>query len=748
MPTFKAFSQGEEGTFDPVSAIQQQNPGLKDFRITDYDPKTKTIKAESADGQHELNVPEYAKSLGVNVMELEGDFNDASTALDSSPVSSWQRFRLGLATSETAEVKQIYDAIAKTGATPELDARVEKNQHRALSILKKEFDDAKVSNGEYVVKKDGIWHKVDAPGLSKGDVAQFAGASGLNILGTIIGGGIGALGGSVAPGPGNVAGAVAGSTAGSAIGEAAENLLSYAIERDQIDVKGASQDILTESVMNLVGEGTVRAGWAVGKKAALSAAETTAGKVVAKAAEAAKTQTINGFKAFAQKANPKVKDGMAALFSFANNNLSRSATREMLESPTTVQEAMATGERFRVNPQVVQDQMVETLQGGIEAVEKANQAQYGVMLDGMKAKADKNVVLDLADTVKQFNKILYGTDNVLESGAARENRNFLDPVINETKDMIAKLRGKAVAKPILDAEGNVISGGLKPAELTGAQAIEALNQMKMSTTHKLKKLGAFNAKGATTDARTLMAAHEMENFIDSKIWAIANTLNLKDEVKAARTLYGQTKDSLKVINGKIMSETNPITNMTKIARDELGADASAAFSRLEGLPGGKKLKEALRKVRVMQSGIEMSPRLALQRGEARGAAVGGGMAATAWANPSTLPLMIPFASPRAAGFMARNLAGTGGIPQAAARTVGQAAGLTGKAARGAARMLTNQAAIAGFINTLSRQQKDMLLKDPEAFGKFVQETSKFNEASMQINEDMVIDAGIKANGGQ
>lgn len=734
---------GKVQTFDAVSYLKSSMPGAQ---VKDYNPETGEITINDGQADRQLDVRGFMAANGMTPTDSKS-FNDASTALDSSPVSSWQRFRLGLATSETAEVKQIYDAIAKTGATPELDARVEQNQHRALSILKKEFEDAKVNNGEYVVKKGGVWHKVDAPGLSSGDVAQFAGASGLNILGTMIGGGIGALAGTAAPGPGNVAGAVAGSTAGAAAGEAVENLLSYAIERDQIDVKGASQDILTESLMNLVGEGTFRAGWAVGKKAALSAAETTAGKVVAKAAEAAKTQTINGFKAFSEAAHPKVKDGMAALFAFSNNNLSRSATREMLESPATVQEAMATGVRFQEAPEVVQNEMVKILQTGLEGVEDANQKQFGVMVASLKQAADKQpgtVSLNLNETLQNLEKLL--------EGASPEKRNFLDPVITKTKELIEKYQTKKSGpiRTLLDASGNVIPLKETPTILEGSRAIEALHNLKLSTTEKLKKLGGFtkNTVDSLTDADTLETAFKMETFLDDKIIAAGKQLKLSDSVTVARDLYGATKDALRPIKSRIFSEKLPIKNVTAAARDELGVDVSNAFRTLDSLPGGKQLSEALRKVRVMQSGVEMSPRLALQRGEARAAAVSGGMAATAWSNPATLPLMVPFASPRAAGFMARNLAGTGGIPQAAVRTVGQAAGLTGKAARGAARMLTNQAAIAGFLNTLSRQQKDMLLKDPEAFGKFVQETSKFNEASMQINEDMVIDAGIKANGGQ
>lgn len=744
MPSFKVTTKdGQEGSFDPLVAITTQNLGLANARVTGYDAKTKTIKAMSDDGELSLNVPEYAKSMGLNVGDLDGDFNDAATAVDSSPVSMWQRVKLGLANSEAGEAKTLLDSLKNAGAQPEVDARSEANQKNALAFLKKDFQDAKIVNNEYVVKKDGVWHKVDAPGLSAGDVAQFAAANGLNILGSIVGGGLGAAGGAAislpAGGTGAVPGAMAGSAGGAAVMEAAEEALRIAIVGGEVNVEGAAQDILTEGLMGLAGEGAAKAATVAGK-----AAVKGAGKLVPQAADDMAKAAINGMKSFATKADPKVKDMVASLYGTIGPGMSRATTREMIESPETVQQALMTGKMFKSGPDglvKVHTTMVKTLQTSLEGVEAANQARYGEMIEQLAGAADDTITLNLDETLEGLEKIL--------KGASPEKRGFLDPVIGKTKDLIALAKPKKATSVLLDSSGKLIQGTEQPAVLSGPAAIRAMHKLKMSTTEKLGKLGAFskNTVDSLTDADTLKTAIDLEDFLDSKILASADQLNLSKEVQSARELYGATKDALRPIKGKIFSEKMPIANLTKAAREEAGDDVIMAFAALDKLPGGRAVTKAMQQVRIAQAGIETADRWAVPKEAVKQSVAGAGAVATLAANPVMGGMVVgSMFSPRTAGFIARNLTSSGGLAQASkgmAKTVGQAAGISADAAAKAARMLTTRAAVAGYMHTLSRSAKDELLSNPESFKLLMDKAGGLEQEVLNITPGNVMDAAIK-----
>lgn len=742
MPKFKVTTaDGQEGIFDPVVNIVAREPSLAKARITGWDAKSQTIKAVSEQGDDiELNVPQYAASLGIKVKGLEGEFNDSKTAVDSSPVSLWQRFKLGLANSESGEVKTLLDAM-KGVAAPEMDANSEKHQARALAMLRKQFDDAKYVNGEYVVKKEGVWHKADAPGFDAGDALQFAAGNGLNIIASIAAGTLGAVGGSVVPGAGTAAGGIAAAGVGAGLAEAAEEALAYAIVGEGLDVEGALQDITTESIMGLGGEGAAKGVMKVGS-AAVKATRI-------EAVENGVKQTIQGFKNFATKADPKVKDAVAGVYGQIGPGMSRATTREMIESPETVQQALMTGKVFNSGDAgrvKVHTAMVDTLQTAIEGVEHANQELYGAMVDDLAlaaSKSDAPVTLNLNETLEGLEKLL--------KNASPEKRNFLDPVIGKTKELIEAMRPAKAKSVLLDASGKVIEQAEKPAILEGAAAIRALHKLKMSTSEKLGKLGAFtkNTVDSLTDADTLRTAMDMEDFLDSKILAAADTLDLTDSVKAARSLYGETKDALRPIKGKIFSEKMPINNIIKAAREEAGEDVITAFARLDKLPSGKAVTKALRQVRIAQAGIETAPRFAVPKETVKQSVAGAGAVATVAANPVLGSIVVgSMMSPRAAAFVARNLTSSGG----AAKVAGKAAAVTGKAvsmgaegARKAASVLTSRAVVSGFIHTLSREQKDELMRNPEAFQELLSRSGNMEKRGAAVTKEKVMEAAIKAS---
>lgn len=752
MPSFKATTKdGQEGSFDPVASLMAARPELAKARITGYDAKTKTIKAVSDEQEMELNVPEYAKSLGLNVAELEGDFNDASTAVDSSPVSLWQRVKLGLANSESGDAKMLLDRLSSVSSGPALDARDEKNQRKALAFLKADgFDDAKMVNGEYVVKKDGVWHRVDSPGMQAGDLAQFAAGNGLNIIASIAGGAAGAVAGSFVPGAGTAAGAIGGSAGGAALAEAGEEALRIALVGGEVDFEGAAQDIFTEGLMGLVGEGATRAVVGGGKLAAKGAGAVAS----ATGADDAARSLVKGLKGFASKASSSVKDKVASLYGGIGADMAAETTREMLESPETVQQALAAGKTFASGGagQVrVYDDMVDTLANALDNVQDANQKEYGKLVGEIAKAAEKDGTfsINLTEIREQLTDVLKGRG--LLEGASPEKRSFIDPALNIIKEMEEKLAPKKAASTLLDSYGKEIPQNKAPVMLKGSQAIMALHRIKLSTTEKVGKLGGFNkaAVQPLTDANTLNAALDMEHLIDSKIINASKQFKMLPELERARDIYGATKDALLPLKSKVFSEKRPIDNVVKALRNESGIDIDTAFKRFlpdadMPLPGGDKVTKALKRARVIQSGIETHKWLSIAnpKENLKQAALGGGAVALATTAPVVgVPLLASVISPKAAGFIARNMTSSGGMAQGVSRATKMSADGAAKAAR----LLTTRASIAGFMHSLTREQKDNLLRDGNAFNELIGKSEALEQKAMSIDEAAVMNAAVEAS---
>lgn len=746
MPNFKVTTQdGQEGTFDPVEHIVATNPDLAKARITGWDPKTKTIKATSDQGEMELNVPEYAKSLGLNTGDLVGEFNDPKTAVDSSPVSLWQRFKLGLANSESGEVKDLISRLQANSSAPVLDALSEKNQKRALTFLRSEFKDAKYVNGEYVVKQDGVWHKVDAPGISSGDVAQFAASNGLNILGGIAGGTLGLLGGPL--------GAAAGAGIGSGLGEAAEEALRMGLVGGQVDFNGVQQDIMTEAIMGLAGEGAGRgvvAGVKAGGNLALKGAKAALPEAVTQSAEAIATQKIRAFKAFAASAADQVKEMAAGLGAFGPG-MSKNATKAMLESPETVQEAVRAS-KLASTPdglQFVHNEIKDLTQNAWRALKKANQDQFGEFIDQVQKEAAKpenagKVNLNLNDLHNELSAIL--------ETAAKDDRGFLDVARNTVKELIDKAGNKAPKRQLLDHMGRTIQTEEKATVLSGPRALEELRKLKEIVSNNLETLGAYNeGTNVVVNSSTQNAATRMFALIDNKLSESIAALNLSAEAKAANALYGEAKDAIFKLQGKVFSPKMDVDNAVKIARGEIGEAAADSIIQLDKMFPKVGLKKALDKAAVKQSGIESQRMWALPKGEFKSAITASGATGAVLAtNGAALPLVLPLVSPRSAAFVSRNMTTSGGLYQGAKAIAGSAVqnatkaiNMTNEAAQKAASLLLSRASVAGFIHTLPRIERQKLLKDPEAFQQLMQKAGILEQKVQGIDEKTVTEQAIK-----
>lgn len=139
------------------------------------------------------------------------------------------------------------------------------NDKGKLGFLKSKFEDARYDkSGNFVVKKDGLWHRADANGLGDGDAWEISkelakdvmdlGDVAINVAGSMVGAAKGALLGA----PAGPAGAVAGGIVGSGTGGAASEVMRTSLGRlaGTYDATPQEQmkDIGTEFLLSLGGE--------------------------------------------------------------------------------------------------------------------------------------------------------------------------------------------------------------------------------------------------------------------------------------------------------------------------------------------------------------------------------------------------------------------------------------------------------------------------------------------------------------
>jgi len=166
------------------------------------------------------------------------DIGQEDTPIDKSPLSFKQRTFLGFS----------------------------ENQDETINYLKNNFEDAKKNeNGKFLVKSDGLWHRVDEKKITIDDIADGIAEAPVilgGILGEVTGGVIGSVGGV----PGTIAGAVGGGGVGSSAGEVVKQKIGQALGvRDELELN----DILIEGGIGAAGAGLGLVISRLGKKATI-----------------------------------------------------------------------------------------------------------------------------------------------------------------------------------------------------------------------------------------------------------------------------------------------------------------------------------------------------------------------------------------------------------------------------------------------------------------------------------------------
>ncbi len=712
MPIKIKTPDGQEGELDVVTALQGEFP---DYKVKNLDVKTGKAILEGKDSNAEIDVGSFLKDNGLEIMDVS-EVNSPDTAVDTSPLAMKDRAKLGLLSREAPELARLAGAIGQLGTAKELDAKAEKDQQRALGELKKSFQDARIINGEYVVKKDGVWHKADAPGLDMGDVAQFAGANGLNILGAIAGGRFG--------GP-------AGSVGGSVLAEAGEELVATAVAGGTLDPKAAAYDIVTDGILGLVGNASgqaIGAGASGVKNLVARGMSTKTGMAVQEVVE----RNIDGFRKLANMADSGVKDIVAKIYGNLGPDVSQPVMREVIESADNV--AIAKNVAKAASSETGKANVLETITNNVQAalnkVKTVNQDKFGKVVGSIINKADDRIELDLDATAKELEAII--------KNASPENRGFLNPVLNTVRETADKIRPKKPSAPLVNASGEVISDGAPKAVLKGKEAALMMQQLKGKAGERLNKLGV-NRKTRLdnlTDMETLNAAFDMEDLLDSKLMAAADTLELGDALKVARAQYGATKDYMRTFWTKSFSETNDVDNIVKVLQGKMSDATETAITKLDELHPEAGIKKAISKSRAMYGGIEMQPIFAAPKSQVATGLVGGTVASAAFGNPQALLFALPAVSPRASYLLARGFTG-------ANRGVSAAAGMTKQAAEVTGKQLVRMASSAGFLNSLGRVEAYRLLKSPGEFEALVNKMNQLIETAPLDTEANVTEAAIK-----
>lgn len=662
--------------------------------VKGIDEATHKVQFETVDGKQkgEFDLGRMLSDNGVTDLKQVKISNSPDSAIDASPLSAGQRAELGLMTREFGAFQQLKNTL--TGVSKEdSDKQLAVTQARGVNQLKKQFEDATISNGEYKVKKDGRWYNANANGLDWGDTAEFAAQNGLNILGGIAGGAL--------AGPG---GAIAGSAL---VAEGAEELLSAALAGDTIDLKGVAQDMTTDALMNLTGN-------AIGKGVAKG------GSALLQAAEKPTAAIVKTFKDIAESAPATIKDGVASMYALANPNISQKALRAAIESPDAVEEVAklsaiigkdATGDV--VNE--VQNNMAVKLYSKLKFAEEASQEHFGKIVGSIQENIDKT------DFKLDVGAMSSAIDNLYNQIPKSERYLFSD-LKNITNNM-----KKLLPKEADNVLGSVGGTPEKVAqEISGAKAFTFLRQANEALSKTKTRSGIFKPlQAAPISQATSEAIHGIDNFIQTKIDVAAEAANLAPALDKVRSMYSTMRQSLKVLNQAGNDKSN-IGLAQRIARGEASPELQQALKNLNEKVPGFNLSKLTKDLELRQAAVEshsifVNP---AKKGSEdvikrlAGPALGIGAATAAFGPVGATITGAVAASPRLAYSLARNMVKPVNLAEKTAEGVASLA--RSIPYKEQARSLINQATGIGALQGIPLEMRRRILTDPQAFGEMIQ----------------------------
>lgn len=216
----------KQRVFDAQSFMK--DAGFKLIGSTDNAGQVRVVGPDGKEGTLDLNG--LLKEVGAEGARV--DINDPRSALPTSPADWMERAALSFG-----------------------------DKKGNMAYLKSRYEDVNLSaDGDFTVKKNGVWHQVDPENLGDGqgwdiagDMADFAKDALIEageFAGTVAGGSLGALAGGLGAGPG----ALAGRVAGAALASSASVAIGRFLNTYGGDGEDIAKDIAWDSTLALGGE--------------------------------------------------------------------------------------------------------------------------------------------------------------------------------------------------------------------------------------------------------------------------------------------------------------------------------------------------------------------------------------------------------------------------------------------------------------------------------------------------------------
>lgn len=706
MPGIKVEQNGRTGTVDVYSQLLAEVPGGK---LLEFDPNLMQAKIQAPDGKTgTVDVRADLEQQGLKVKGVDGTFNAPETPLNNSPLGFMDRAALGLLSSESTDlerIKQLLDIGDRAQGGQGWDAWATKNEKRALGYLKKNFEDVKIVNDEYVVKKNGAWYKANSPGFDAGDAAELMGQSGLNLMGAMAGASAGASIGAALGPTGAAVGGVAGGILGDNVAEAAEEMLSYGITGGKVDMQEVGNNLAANAMMSFAGE---------------------AGAYGAKG-------LVKGLAAIATKATGESKALLAKVIPSLGGTVSEdvfkytTASRENLTNVSKKIMIMDRAGKEEANP--ILSDMVE---------------QTGNFISNAKEKLYE-------DFGERLNKI---TPEMAKAGY-RLDVGQLEEVVKNAMDIVPEDAGKY--SPLMKTINNLKKiANVESAEdgadeyiIEGARAVKATRDLKELANKSLgiqhlKNLKAFE-KITSNQAATRSS---IVDFLDDKLTAGAQAANVSTEMSLLNQRYGQGLDALKAMEKAVGSGDDKKAEAVARAIAQPGSGSNSLRQAVDNLKllGITDVDKFRNELISSEAALQFSP-LIMNPFQSR-PTIGRVAAITALAAPGLAQggdfgyiqntvKEHPFLS-AVVGTAFLSPRGTFKAIQAGS-AVKQAVRVPFDQAKVLARQSVNTARAIGGISRLSEASKTQLLQNANLLSSYMQETTNINnqvptDAAQMLNE--------------
>lgn len=745
---------GQSGSIDIKDSLAQQ--GLE---LTEFNPDTLEAKVKD---------PVSGRTGSVNVAQGAGLQGKEDIVVDSSPLTAMERVQLGMVKKDATVYGQyLQKAKAVLGGTAipgqkEFDAQAPVQEGRALNFLKKKFEDARVVNGNFQVKQNGVWKMADSNNSSLADygkdIAEFVGNSGLNIMGAIAGAtygaGVGSFGGPI----GTIIGGVLGSVAGSVVGEVAEEGTAIGISDGVIDPNVIGNELITEATLGLAGElPFAKLGAKLAAKAASRGLAANSEEIIKEGMQIAVAKNQRGFTKISKEASPGVKDSIAKIYSTANANISQPALRTAIDSPENMAEVIQHSKTIANlgpnDPNPVLNDMGDIIQDGLMKVYKSAQKDYGETLNKVQfALNGTKFETNLSELSKYADQQL--------SQISDDAGGYIRPLLRVLKSEVA---GEKAARTVNKAEVATTNTGARMLDLAGTSAAEVstkagakendvilkggiafnkLRELNKVIDDRLESLGAYKADINKSNAanEAISALEKIKAQVDEHITAATKYVDLGPKFEAQKVQYGELKDSFKKIWGRAFSATRDTDFAQRVAKDTVDLDKSEALKTINKLRPEFNYDKITRDLRVRQAAIETKDAFAFPKsGPAFTAAVAGAGAFLTSHPLIGAPVVAAAISPKAALKMASKstqLAAT-------AQNVGKVARIPMDQAKQAARKLVIMANTSGVIHAMPAAQKQLLLKDKNLFDKYFNGTGDLTK-EVDGAQQRIIDAASQA----